>query len=199
MQIIGILGGVASGKSEVARHFARLGAGVLDADQAGREALGLPRVETAARCRWGDKVFDSEGRIDRTRLAGVVFGPTAEAKQEREYLEQLVHPEIARLLKQQADAMAASGQGVAILDAPLLIEAGWNDWCNKMVFIDAPRELRLQRAVARGWTQEEFAAREAAQESLDRKRGHADVTIDNSGPPERTQAQVERFWSSLIR
>ncbi|MEN6451207.1 MAG: dephospho-CoA kinase [Thermoguttaceae bacterium] len=199
MRIIGILGGVASGKSEVSRHFARLGAGVLDADRAGHDALRLPHVVAAARARWGDSVFDADGRIDRARLARIVFAPTETAEQERKYLEELTHPEITRLLREQAEAMAADGTAVAILDAPLLVEAGWADQCEKTVFVDAPPELRLQRATARGWTKDEFAAREAAQESLQQKRETADAIIDNSSSFERTQAQIERFWASLFR
>jgi dephospho-CoA kinase len=85
------------------------------------------------------------------------------------------------------------------LDAPLLMEVGWNEKCETTVFVEAPPEVRLRRAMARDWTREDFAAREAAQESLDRKRAHADVIIDNSGPLERTAAQVEHFWSSFVR
>jgi dephospho-CoA kinase len=88
---------------------------------------------------------------------------------------------------------------VAVLDAPLLLEAGWDELCEKIVFVEAPREARLARARARGWGEEDFAAREGAQESLHRKRARADAIIDNSGSPERTQAQVEQFWASLIR
>ena len=199
MRIIGILGGVASGKSMVARQFARLGAGVLDADQAGHEALRLPHVEAAVRRRWGEAVFGPDGRIDRARLARIVFAAGPEAQRERKYLEQLTHPEIAGLLKQQAEALAAAGAAMAVLDAALLLEAGWDKCCEKMVFVEAPREARLARAMARGWDEEDFAAREGVQESLDRKRARADVMIDNSGSPAETQAQVEQCWASLIR
>ena len=199
MRIIGILGGVSSGKSMVARQFARLGAKLLDADQAGHEALRLPHVEAAARRRWGEAVFGPDGRIDRARLARLVFAAGAEGQRERTYLEQLTHPEITRLLKQQAEALAATETAVAVLDAALLLEAGWDKLCEKIVFVEAPREARLARARARGWGEEDFAAREGAQESLHRKRARADAIIDNSGSPERTQAQVEQFWASLIR
>jgi len=199
MRIIGLLGGVASGKSLVARQFARLGAGVLDADQTGHEVLRLPSIEAAVRHRWGEAVFGPDGRIDRARLARIVFAAGTEAPRERESLEQLTHPEIARRLRQQAETLAAAGTALAVLDAALLMETGWDTWCEKLVFVEAPREARLARAVARGWSKEDFAAREAAQESLDRKRASADVMIDNSGSPERTQAQVEQFWASLIR
>jgi dephospho-CoA kinase len=198
MQIIGITGGVASGKSMVAQQFAELGAGVLDADRAGHEALRLACVEDAARRRWGEKVFGRDGRIDRSRLARIVFAGGPEADRERAYLEQLTHPEIARLLKQQAEKLAAAGTAVAVLDAALLFEAGWDEFCDKTVFVDSPAELRVERAASRGWNKEEFTAREGAQESLDKKRARADVTIDNSGSPKRTKAQVEHFLTSLV-
>ena len=197
MQIIGITGGVASGKSTVARLLEERGARLLNADRAGHEVLRLPRVETAVRERWGEAIFGLDGRIDRARLARIVFASGAEARQEREYLEQLTHPEIARLLKQQVESLAAAGVSVAVLDAPLLIEAGWDQWCEKTVFVEAPCEVRLARAIARGWSKEDFAARENVQESLDRKRVRADVIIDSSGSLGRTRAQVEQFWASL--
>lgn len=198
MRIIGVLGGVASGKSLVAQQFARLGAGVFDADQAGHEVLRLPQVEAAARRRWGATVFGADGRIDRARLARVVFAPGPEAQRERRYLEQLTHPEIARLLQRQIGTSAAAGTTVTILDAALLLETGWDQWCEKIVFVDVPEEARLARAMDRGWTEEDFAARQRVQESLDRKRARADVIIDNSGSPEQTQVQVEQVWASLF-
>ena len=85
-----------------------------------------------------------------------------------------------------------------MLDAPLLLEAGWDRLCDALVFVEVPRELRLSRALARGWSEEEFAAREVAQESLDLKRSRADAIIDNSGSPEETRRQVERSWRCLI-
>jgi dephospho-CoA kinase len=197
MRIIGLVGGVASGKSLVAQQFAQCGAAVLDADRAGHDALRLPNVEAAARQRWGETVFGSDGYIDRAKLADIVFARTTEAQKERKYLEQLIHPEIARLLRQQADTLAAAGVEFAVLDAPLLLEAGWSDFCEKIVFVEASPEVRLERAAARCWTKDEFAAREAAQSSLDRKREHADAIIDNSGSSERTLMQVKRFWKSV--
>jgi dephospho-CoA kinase len=197
MRIIGIIGGVASGKSAVSQQFAALGAGVLDADRAGHEALRLPRVETAARQRWGEAVFGPDGKIDRTRLAQIVFAPGEKAEQERKYLEQVTHPIIADLLRRQAETFAAEGRQVAVLDAALLIEAGWNKLCEKIVFIDAPKAVRLARALQRGWSEADFAARERAQESVDQKRTTADAVIDNSGSPEEMKEEVKRIWMSL--
>ena len=198
MYVIGVLGGVTSGKSLVSRQLAELGAGLLDADQAGHAALRLPEIEAAARQRWGAAVFGPDVRIDRRRLAQIVFATTPEGTAERKYLEQLTHPEIGRRLRCQSEELARAGRPAAVLDAALLLEAGWVDQCDRLLFVDVPRDVRLARAQARGWSEEEFAAREAAQQSLDLKRRGAEVILDNSGSPEQTRAQVERFWQTLV-
>lgn len=198
MWVVGLVGGVASGKSFVAQRLARLGAGVLDADSAAHEVLRQPDVERAVRERWGAAVFGPDGRIDRTSLGRIVFADPPLGPQEREHLQRLTHPEIGRLLKRQAQQLAHSGYRVAVFDAPLLLEAGWDRCCDKLVFVEAPRQVRLSRAMARGWSEAEFAARENVQESLDLKRARADVILDNSASTEYTEAQVERFWRSLV-
>ena len=199
MRVIGILGGVASGKSLVAGQLAQLGAGVLDADHCGHEVLRMPSVEAAARKRWGDEIFAADGHIDRSRLARIVFSDSPTGPAERKHLEKLTHPEIGKLLNRQAQDMAKAGILAAVLDAPLLMESGWDSLCSILLFVDAPRRLRLARAKKRGWSEEDFAAREDVQESLDSKRGRADALIDNSGSPEHTQAQIEHFWHSFAR
>ena len=196
MLVIGIVGGVASGKSTVARLLGEHGAGVLDADRAGHEVLRLSRIEAAARERWGEEVFGPNGRIEREALARIVFAEEPDGLRERKYLEELTHPEIARRLKRQSELLAASGKAVAVLDAPLLLESAWDKLCEELIFVDAPVEARLTRAIGRGWSKEDFWARQRVQESLDRKRGRADVIIDNSGSPEQTRAQVEHYWQS---
>lgn len=198
MWVIGLLGGVASGKSLAAGLLAELGAGVLDADRAAHEVLTDAAVESAARERWGSNVFGPDGRIDRARLARIVFAGGPDGRRQRKYLEQLTHPRIGRLLAGQADRLRASGAAAAVLDAPLLLEAGWDRLCDKLVFVDAPRDIRLERARKRGWSEEDFDAREAAQESLEAKRRRADVVVDNSGSAASTRAQIERFWRTLV-
>jgi dephospho-CoA kinase len=198
MLVIGILGGVASGKSLVSSELAGLGAGVLDADAAGHEVLRMPAIAAAARRRWGEEIFGADGQIDRKRLARLVFSPPPEGPRQRKYLEELTHPEIGQLLGHEARRMSESGTVAAILDAPLLLESGWDKFCGRLIFVDAPRELRLRRALARGWSEKEFAMREGAQEDLDSKRGRADVVVDNSGSPEQTRDQVQRLWRSLV-
>jgi dephospho-CoA kinase len=197
MHIIGLVGGVASGKSFVARELAALGASILDADKAGHDALKLAEVEHAARARWGDAIFDKEERIVRSRLASIVFAPTAEGRAELKFLEQLTHPLIREDLRRQLAELEASGCRVAVLDAPVMLKAGWNKLCDHVVFVDAPRSMRLDRAKARGWSEAEVDAREAAQESIETKRQAADRIIDNSGPPANTHTRILGLWRTL--
>ncbi len=198
MLVIGVVGGVASGKSLVSEHLQQLGAEVLDADRAGHEVLREPDIERALRDQWGDVVFGDDGRISRAAVAKIVFDEPPEGPQQLAYLEQITHPRIEEKLRKRKAELAQSGDVKAVvLDAALMFEAGWNRFCNKIVFVQTPRESRLARARQRGWSEAEFAAREAAQESLENKRSCADWIIDNSGAPEHTFAQVQRFWLSL--
>jgi dephospho-CoA kinase len=174
-----------------------MGALILNADRAGHEALRIPEIEAAARERWDDGIFDGDGHIDRKKLAKIVFAPPPDGPRERKHLQALTHPEIGRLLAAQVEA----NKGVApliVVDAALLFEAGWDKLCDGTAFVGAPREARLARALKRGWTKEDFAAREEAQDSLDSKRARADWIIDNSGTVGHTEAQVKRLWQRLI-
>jgi dephospho-CoA kinase len=198
MQIIGLLGGVASGKSFVAEQFRRLGAGVLDADRVGHEVLLLPEARSAIRKHFGGEVFRADGQVDRKALGRIVFGPPPDGPRELAILEQITHPEIRLRLKNEAERMAADGVPAAILDAPVMLKSGWDEICSAVVFVEVPDDLRRERALARGWTNEEFEAREAAQESLEVKRRRADFVIDNSATAGYTQEQIERLWHSLV-
>lgn len=198
MKTVGLLGGIASGKSLVAKKLQELGAVVLDADRAGHEVLRLPHIKQAARDRWGASIFGPDGEIERKRLAAMVFARTEEGRRELEYLENLTHPEIGRRLREQLNLFSQQGVSVAVLDAPVMLKAGWDRFCDQIWFIDAPYEVRLRRAKARGWTEAEFRARELAQEPVERKRELADLVLDNSGELSYTYGQIERLWHSLI-
>ena len=198
MKIIGLLGGVASGKSQVARLFCRQGADVLDADMAGHEVLRMPGVREAVRHHFGPSVFGPDGQVNRPALGHIVFGPGPNAPQELALLESLTHPHIRRQLRGQADRMLADGVPVVILDAPVLLKAGWDDLCDALVFVDCPESVRRARALARGWMAEDFTAREAAQASIESKRALADFVVDNSGSLGYTQSQIEKVWQTLV-
>ncbi len=197
MILIGILGGVASGKSEVSRRLRSLGAAVLDADRVGHAVLREAEVRQAVQRRWGETVLDAAGEIDRRKVAEIVFAATPQSKTELTFLEELTHPRIGQQLQAQLAELHREGVRAAVLDAPVMLKAGWDRMCQRIIFVDAPRDVRLARARQRGWTEADFAAREAAQEPLETKRSRADVTIDNSTTRQHLFAQVDRFWQSL--
>ena len=194
MKTIGIVGGIASGKSAITAEFERLGAGRLDADRAGHAVLDEPAVRERIVARWGEDVLGSDGRIDRSAVAKIVFAPPPRGPVEQRFLENLTHPWIRRRLEEEAAKMVDRGIRVAVLDAPLLIEVGWDALCDEVLFIDAPTAIRRRRAAVRGWNTRVFHDREAAQADLKTKRTRADVVIDNSGTLEETRAQVRLLW-----
>jgi dephospho-CoA kinase len=197
--LIGIAGGIASGKSMISDALARRGAAVISADRLAHEVLAFDEVKQALQRRWGERVFAVDGQVDRQAVARVVFAATADGQRELAFLEQLTHPAVGRLAMAEVERLNREKScAVIVMDVPLLFESGWNRWCDRIVFVDAPREQRLRRALARGWTEEDFSCREARQESLETKKKLADVVIDNSDTRETAQAQVEQVWPDLI-
>ncbi len=138
MKIIGLLGGVASGKSTVAEMFQKIGAVVLDADRAGHKVLRLPAMRAAVGGRWGKEVIGPDGEIDRAALGKIVFAPPPDGPRELAELERITHPEIRSRLKAQVDELARHGTQVVILDAPVMLKAGWDKFCDAIIFVDAP-------------------------------------------------------------
>lgn len=178
-----MIGGVGSGKSALARWVSQhLNTVIIDGDVAGHRALEQPRVREQIRRRFGNQVFDSQENIRRDRLAEMVFGQDEEHRQARHDLEQIVHPVIRGDLQQQvAAARSNPAVDVVLLDAAVLLEAGWNGICDAVVFVDTPIEQRQSRVASRGWTPADLKRREDSQLSLAEKRGAADFVIDNSG------------------
>lgn len=193
--VVGLIGGIGSGKSRVAGLFAQRGARVVSGDEAGHEALCQPDIREQVVKRWGTKVLDEHGRINRRQLGAIVFGDPVE----RRALETLVFPWIKERLRQQiATASADPHVTLIVLDAAVLLEAGWDDVCDRILFVEAPREQRLARlAEQRGWSPEEVAARERAQWPLTAKAGRADSIIDNSGSLTEVSRQVEQWLQSM--
>lgn len=199
MLVVGIVGGIASGKSLVSATLSRMGAEIIDADRLGHKVLREPATLAAARNRWGDAVFAPDGQLDRQQIAARVFGDSDDAQTERAFLEQLTHPQIAAKAREAISYFATRGDvDVVVLDAALLLEAGWYEYCDHILFVDAPREVRLARAQSRGWSEAEFAKREASQMRLEEKRSRADFIIDNSGSAQHTTDQLTAVWRSLM-
>jgi dephospho-CoA kinase len=193
--VIGLVGGIGSGKSAVARILADLGCVVADSDALAREAIRDPAIVAAIRERWGQAVFDDAGSVDRSALAARVFSDP----DERRRLEELIHPWVERR-RRAIFAAAPPGTPAAVIDAPLLMEAGVDRECDHIIFVDAPRALRLERLrQARGWDEAELSRREAAQMPLDQKRRRADSIVTNDADPASLRERVVQIFDEIIR
>lgn len=199
MLVMGIAGGVASGKSLISHQLVQLGAVLLDADAIGHRVLQEPAIEQAIRNRWGSAVFDEQGRVSRPAVAKMVFGSGPDSREQLAFLEALTHPRIEARLRDEIERLVTRRDvPAAVLDAAVMFKAGWDRLCDRILFVDTPEKQRIERARARGWTAAELFAREAAQEPLAWKRSRADAVIDNSGTPQEALAQVQRLWQSLV-
>ena len=198
MQTLGLIGGIGSGKSTVAALFARLGAGVVDVDAIGHRILRLPEVGSVIEKRWGTDIFTPSGEPDRKAIAAHVFSPTETGRRELEFLTALTHPLIQREIVVERQRCASDGPSVVVLDAALLLETDWKTDVDQIVFVEAPREVRLRRVLERGWTETQLTAREATQLPLDFKRAKAHWHIDNAGDIEKTFDEVKAIWQNLV-
>ncbi|MCH2115222.1 MAG: dephospho-CoA kinase [Pirellulales bacterium] len=197
MQILGLVGGIASGKSAVAAELAALGAVVLDADEAAHTVINLPEVRHELVARWGRDILLPSGEVDRSAVAGRVFVNSPAGTANRQFLEEHLHPRIRAQFEAALESLQRGDTPMAVIDAPLLLEAGWADICNHLVLVDSPREKRLRRAAIREWTAAEFAAREAAQIPIEEKERRATHRISNLGSRTELVEQVRALWHAL--
>lgn len=175
--ILGLIGGIGSGKSLIAAEFARHNGYLINADALGHEALEQEDIKKRIVERWGQDILDEKGRVRRRKLGSVVFADERELRA----LEALVFPYIGKRIREEIGK--AAGAKFVILDAAVMMEAGWDRECDKVIFVDAPAEVRAQRLrEGRGWLDAEIESREKAQLSLDAKRARADHVIDNAEP-----------------
>lgn len=194
MRLLGLTGGIASGKSTVSGFLRELGAAVLDADEIAREVVepGTPALEDIARRFPG--VLGPDGRLDRTRLGERIF----QSSQERTALNAIVHPRIQQAVLEKTQALAEQGVSLVIYDAPLLIENRLHEALDGVILVEIPPELQIARLMARNaLTRAQAEERLAAQMPLAEKRRHATWIIDNSGDVAKTREQVEALWRSI--
>ncbi len=185
--VVGLIGGIGSGKSTVASLFGELGATVWNADTVVHELLDRPHVRRNLVRMWGEGIAP-RGRIDRAALAGIAFRDAASVRR----LNAVVHPHVRRALRR---AIASCRRSVLVLDAPLLLEAGGATRCDRIVFVEAPKEIRLRRLKTRGWGPAELRRRERFQWPLAQKRKWADFIVQNGG----SRAAAARQVRSLLR
>jgi dephospho-CoA kinase len=196
LALLGLTGGIASGKSTVARFIAEQGIPVLDADRLAREVVAPGQPAAAAIAAAWPEVTSAAGTIDRARLGKIVFAdPAARAR-----LEAITHPRIQALAAERAAELARQGHRLAFYEASLLVETGRHRALDGLVVVTASIEKQLARAMARdGLTLPEARARLAAQLPLAEKIAVATHLIDNDGDLEATRAQVQALLAGLRR
>lgn len=192
-RIVGVLGGIASGKSAVARMLAGTGGVLVDADEIARRVMEDPAVRAELRAAFGSDVLLPDGSPDRAKLAARVFASRAD----RERLEALTHPRIRDRIRRAIEAALERGVPRIVLDVPLLVENeaqhGLLSRCHELWFVDARPELRDARArLARNWQEGEVERRERHQLPLAEKRALADVVITNEGTLAELETAVRR-------
>jgi dephospho-CoA kinase len=196
MFIIGLTGGIATGKSTVVEMLRRKGALIIDADQLAREVVEPNQTAWREIVSWlGDSVLLPDQNLDRAKIAELVFGDPQKLK----ILNAIIHPRVGiRILELTREIEQANPGAVIVYDIPLLIEAGMQEMVDLILLVYAPRELQLKRLIERDkLTQGEAELRLVAQMPIDEKKRFAHRIIDNSGSLAETEKQVERFWSDL--
>lgn len=193
--VIGLVGGIGAGKSAVGALLAAERCLVCDSDELVRRQYEDAAVRTQLQNWWGPGILDHRGLVDRAAVAAIVFRDPAERARLEAFLHPRVEAERARLF-----ASAPAGTPALVIDAPLLLEAGLAPACDAIWFVDTPETLRRARVMGdRGWTAEEFARREAAQWSLDRKRAAAHHVLRNDGDPASLREQVMQALAGIRR
>jgi dephospho-CoA kinase len=195
--IIGIAGGIGSGKSFIAKLFGDFGALVISSDDQVTDAYRDPDVRATLRSWWGEEVIRPDGQINRRLIGAKIFADAGE----RTRLEELLHPRVNAARERAMAAAAANNPGVVafVWDTPLLFETDLHQQTDAVVFVDSPLETRLARVMqSRHWDAAELARRENSQWGLDRKRNFADYVISNTADEEFARGQVQDVLSRIL-
>ena len=197
MKIIGLTGGIGSGKTSVAAKLRALGARVFDADEAAKNAV-LPGTEGFFKVveTFGPQIVDADGKLNRMALAEIVFNDKESLKR----LEEIIHSYVWQETDKFLNACREAGERAVILDIPLLIECGWHQKVDEVWLVVLPVEKQIMRTMKRsGMTAGAVQARIAAQMPLDEKKKYATLVIDNSGAWEETEKQVITAWEKAVK
>ncbi len=197
MKVIGLTGGIGSGKSTVAQFLAELGAVILDADKVGHEAF-KPDTEAwhDVVATFGRQILTPTGEVDRKKLGEIVFNqPEALSR-----LNQIMHPRMYDMMKARIEEYRQQGVDVVVLEAAVLIEANWTSLVDEVWVTVAPEAMVLERLKKqRGLDEEQTSARIRSQLSSEERVEHADVVIKNDGDLEEVKAKVKELWARLHR
>jgi dephospho-CoA kinase len=197
MLLVGLTGNIGSGKSAVAQLLSERGATIIDADVLARRAVevGTPAYKAIAE-RWGTSILASDGAIDRAALRRIVFSDPVQLEQLNAY----VHPEVERMREVLVEQARVRGDRLVVCDVPLLFERRLTDSFDRIVLVDAPRPVRLERLVReRGLRETEAMDMIVAQMPAELKRARADHIIDNDGTLTQLDNRVTEVWSALLQ
>ena len=196
IKVIGITGGIASGKSTIAKMLESLGASVINADEICHRLINTKSISQKIINRWGDHIQDKYGRIERHKLGKIVFAN----KKELSALNKMIHPEAIKRIKNRITKLRNQSTTVAIvLDAALLVESDLIDICDITLFVDTRKNTCKARVKnSRKWPTGEITKREKFQSSLREKREIADIVICNNRYQTDTLKQVKDFWQQFI-
>lgn len=195
---VGLTGGIASGKSTIARHFANLGCLVIDADAVVARLYRQGEAGHAALVRtYGRDILRDDGEIDRPKVASIAFASEAAAKQLNALIHPLVIEEQQRMLADE-EARFPDRDRIAVVEATLLIESGGRARFDKIVVVDVAPETQLARAVGRGMNRDDVVRRIANQMPREERLRYADYVIDNNGEPREAELATHRVFASLL-
>jgi dephospho-CoA kinase len=193
--VIGLIGGIGSGKSLVAQMLAELGCAIVDADKVGHELLEKPQIVDQLTRRFGLDILDETGAVNRASLAEKAFKDAASL----ESLNHIIHNLLRRELERRIALLLAQGSGPVVLDAALLLETDWHELCDVLVFVESDEAQRLSRVAGqRGWSQGEWQRRENLQKPLDMKRAKSDHIVVNNSSVSHLRQQVRLLHQRLI-
>ncbi len=193
--IIGLTGGIATGKSSVAELFEELGAVRVDTDCLARKAVepGKPAWQKII-CEFGREILDDEQRIDRKALAAIVFNDNEKLKR----LNGIIHPVVRALLREQIAEAVGQGAKVIVVEVPLLFEAGFENEVDKIITVSVNEQIQFARLMQRSSiTEAEAVKRIESQMPQNEKLERADMVIDNSGTWEKTKEQIIDLWQAI--
>ena len=194
--IIGITGGVGSGKSTVAGMFGELGCLVISADRQVQQAYQDPAVVSQIRNWWGNDILQPDGQLNKRKISDIIFTDPAQRKR----LEEMLHPKVAQLRDRRMAEAGDDPQVKAIIwDTPLLFEVGLRGGCDAVVFVHLPLAGRLERVTQdRGWDEAELRRREKSQWPLDKKKEISDYIIDNTTDADNVRGQVREVLFRIL-
>ena len=197
MKIIGLTGGIGSGKSTVSAYLKELGAGVIDADKIGHRVLEDALVKKELIASFGIRILDKSGRINRKKLGGIVFGTD---KEPLLLLNRLTHPGIRVILNEELESYRRQGVKVAIVEVPLLVEAGFTSLVDEIWVTIAPEEVIMKRLKSKsGLSDTQIMNRIHSQQPAKERNKHADIIIDTDVTFINLKERVNDLWRKLAR